>query len=267
MKQPFYIDSHCHLQDDKYSGDLDDVMMESRDVGFGAFLVPGTDIETSRRATELAGKYDDVFAAVGIHPHEASKTEAKYLSTLKELSAHAKNVAIGEVGLDYHFDFSPRERQREVFREQIELALSLGLPLIIHTRESIEDTFEVLDETGGWQAGGVFHCFPGDLSQANHIIDNGMFISYPGIVTFKNATRVRSRIEKIPLSRLLLETDSPYMAPVPYRGERNSPALVPLIAEKIAEVKSMEIEEVATQTTANFEKLFSKYHVFLERGL
>jgi TatD DNase family protein len=267
MIQPFYIDSHCHLQDDQFSGDLDAVMMESRDVGVGAFLVPGTDIETSRRAIELAGKYDDVFAAVGVHPHEASKTEAEYLSTLKELSSHVKNLAIGEVGLDYHYDFSPRERQKEIFREQIELALSLGLPLIIHTRESIEDSFEILDETGGWQAGGVFHCFPGDLSQANYIIDKGMFISYPGLVTFKKADGVRSRIKEIPLSRLLLETDSPYMAPVPYRGKRNSPALLPLIAEKIAIVKNIEIEEVAAQTTANFEKLFIKYHAFRERGL
>jgi TatD DNase family protein len=198
-----------------------------------------------------------IYAAVGIHPHDAAKVPKDYIEKLKNLAKEKKVVAIGEIGLDYYYDFSPRDTQKEIFARQIELALEINLPMIIHTRESMGDTFNILDSTGGWKAGGVFHCFPGDLNDAKYLITKGFYISYTGVITFKNADKTRTIIKDIPLDRLLIETDSPYMAPEPYRGERNRPALVIKVAETIATIKNISLDEVGQITTNNFNRLFN----------
>ncbi len=258
MSRTYFIDSHCHLQDEKFKHDCADIILEAAEANVKKILVPGIDLETSRRAVEIAREHEGVYAAVGVHPHEAAKTDRDYLDELKEMLSEPKVVAVGEIGLDYYYDFSPKETQIKIFEEQIQLALEMGKPLIIHTRESVADSFSSLHNTDGWKAGGVFHCFPGALEEAEFVISRGMLVSYPGLVTFKKAEDVRRRVKALPLESLLLETDSPYMTPEPYRGKRNKPAHIPLIAEKIAEIKSVSIEEVARITTESFNQVFLK---------
>jgi len=256
MTKPIFVDSHAHLQDDKFSDDLDDVIREALDCGVDKILAPGTDLKDSRLGVEISEKHASVYAAVGIHPHLAAETGADTIKQIKELSQSPKVIAIGEIGLDYYYDFAPREKQKEIFIKQIELALEQDLPMVVHSRSSLDDIFSIMDQTGGWEAGGVFHCFPGELDQAMYIIDKGMSVSYTGIITFKKASRVRSIVRDIPIEHLLIETDSPYMAPEPYRGKRNNPSLVRTVAEKIAEIKDMPVEDVARITTENFNTIF-----------
>jgi TatD DNase family protein len=250
------VDSHCHLQDKAFKNDLDAVIREAEDAGVRTFLVPGTSIEDSIAALNLAEKYINIYAAAGIHPHDSAKAASDWREKLKSLSSNKKTVAIGEIGLDYHYDFSPRDRQKEVFKTQIELALELNLPMVIHTRKSMEDTFRILDETDGWKAGGVFHCFPGSLADAEYVIAKGFHISYTGVVTFKNSQNTRDIVKKIPIEKLLLETDSPYMAPEPFRGQRCHPALLIHTARMIAEIKNLPLENIGETTSINFMALF-----------
>jgi TatD DNase family protein len=257
MTQPLFVDSHAHLQDEKFREDLDEVIREALESGIEKILAPGTDLKDSKTGTELAEKYDSVYAAVGIHPHLAANIEPDSIEKIEDLLKRQKVIAIGEIGLDYYYDFAPREKQKELFIKQIELALTATLPMIIHSRSSLDDIFEILDDTDGWKAGGVFHCFPGELNQATHIIEKGMHVSYTGIITFKKANRLRSIVREIPIEKLLIETDCPYMAPEPYRGKRNNPSLVKRVAETIAELKEMKTEEVGRITTDNFNRLFN----------
>lgn len=252
------VDSHCHLQDKAFKDDLDAIIHESEAAGVHAFLVPGTSIKDSMAALDLADKYENVYAAIGIHPHDSGKAAPDWREMLKELSSHRKAVAIGEIGLDYHYDFSPRETQKDIFRAQIETALEQNLPMVIHTRKSMEDTLRILDETGGWKAGGVFHCFPGSASEAELILSNGFHLSFTGVVTFKNSQTTKEIVKTIPIERLLLETDSPYMAPEPFRGNRCTPALLIHTAGMIAEIKGYPIEKVCEVTSNNFNSLFKK---------
>jgi TatD DNase family protein len=250
------VDSHCHLQDKAFKNNRDNVIHEAEEAGVKSFLVPGTSISDSIAALDLAEKYKGIYAAVGIHPHDSSRVLSNWREELKSLTLNKKAVAIGEIGLDYHYDFSPRDKQKEVFKTQIEIALEKNLPMVIHTRKSMEDTFQILDETGGWKPGGVFHCFPGTLAEAEHVINKGFFISYTGVVTFKNSQNTREIVKKIPIEKLLLETDSPYMAPEPFRGKRCHPALLIHTARMIAEIKNLSVEKIGEATSNNFARLF-----------
>jgi len=267
-----YIDSHAHIFFEDYKSDLDDVLKRAREAGVEAIVVPGTTLETSEEAVRLAGQHDDVYATVGIHPHEASKSTPEVLKRIEELSLNPKVVAIGEIGLDYHYDFSPRDVQRDVFVKQIEIAVRRNLPIVVHTRESLEDAFLTVEDAvklhPDWRRDklnihtrnpalrGVFHCFPGGAEDVWRLLDLGFFVSYPGIVTFKNSPAIET-VKKIGYDHILIETDSPYMSPVPHRGKRNEPANVVLIARKIAEVFSVSEEDVGRAATFNTKRLFN----------
>ncbi|MBI4428961.1 MAG: TatD family hydrolase [Ignavibacteriales bacterium] len=261
-----YVDSHAHLFYEDFDEDLPDVIQRAIHAGVEKIIVPGTTLETSNEAVGLAEKYQLVFACVGFHPHEASKATDTQLAEIESLSRHPKVVAIGEIGLDYHYDFSPRDQQRNVFRKQIQIAIRRNLPIVVHTRESTADAFEIVREVSAlnrqWKATeqgdkrGVFHCFTGSVEEANILFGLGFYVSYPGIVTFKNSP-VLTTLKTIGLGRILLETDSPYMAPVPVRGKRNEPANIALTAKKMAEVLGERLDEVARVTKENATFLFA----------
>ncbi|MFS8500219.1 MAG: TatD family hydrolase, partial [Caldicoprobacter sp.] len=216
----------------------------------------GSTLETSRMSVELAARYPFIYAAVGVHPHEVSQMSSRDLATLEAMTTGQKVVAIGEIGLDYYYDFSPRELQREWFAQQIDLAYSLGLPIIIHDREAHADVLDILKAKKDRIVGGVMHCYSGSWEMAKDFMDLGLYISLGGPVTFKNAKRPVEVAQKIPLDRLVIETDSPYLAPTPHRGKRNNPAYVGLVAQKIAEIRGMSFEEIAEITLNNAKKLF-----------
>ncbi len=268
---PMYIDSHAHLFYEDFRQDLPDVMRRARDAGVEVIVVPGTTLETSKEAVELAQQYPFVFACVGYHPHEAQHATDALLKEIEDLSAAEKVVAIGEVGLDFHYDFSPRERQIEVFRKQLSIAVRKNLPVVVHTRESMKEAIDavayVVAENACWRRTeherikgmsalrGVFHCFTGTVEEANRLFELGFLVSYPGIVTFMNSP-VIDALKSIGLDRILIETDSPYLSPVPLRGKRNEPANVVLVANKVAEVFGMAPHEVGRITSANSRALF-----------
>lgn len=250
------VDSHCHLQDKAFKDDLSSVIRHAEEACVGIFLVPGTSIADSVEAIKLSENYNMIYTAAGIHPHDSAKAEADWREKLINLTANKKVVAVGEIGLDYHYDFSPRDIQKSMFKAQIEIALEKSLPMVIHTRKSMDDTFRIMDETDGWKVGGVFHCFPGSLKEAEYVIKKGFHVSYTGVVTFKNSQSTREIVKNIPMEKLLLETDSPYMAPEPFRGKRNHPALLKYTAQSIAQLKETDISELGETTTKNFLNLF-----------
>jgi TatD DNase family protein len=246
------IDSHCHLDHEKFAGETDALIERATAAGVRHFLTIGTgdgppilDV-----AIRLAEKYPNVWATVGVHPHDASKADARTFSELRELARHPKVVGIGEIGLDYHYDFSPRELQREVFVEQMRIAEEAGKPVVIHTREAWDDTISVL------RGPGILHCFTGDEHQAKVGIDLGFHLAFGGVVTFPKSDAVRSAVRVTPADRLLIETDCPYLAPVPFRGKRNEPSYLPHTVRKLAEVRGVSEQEIAETTTRNFEQLF-----------
>ena len=262
-----FADSHAHLFFKDFENDLDDVLRRAQDAGVDFIVNPGTDLATSRKSVALAGTYDMVYACTGVHPHDASKADDRTLEEIEELSRHPKVVAIGEIGLDYHYNFSPPEQQRQVFSRQIELAQRRNLPIVIHSREAEADTLAIVEEMlrayPAWRAGerkGVFHCFPGDVAMAQKVIGWGFNISIPGPVTFPvKPNKPNSMVDvvtQIPLEHVLLETDSPYLTPVPYRGKRNEPSNIPLIAKKISELRGASIGEVGAATTTAARRLF-----------
>ena len=219
-------------------------------------VVVGFDRPTITKAMELVEAYDFLFAAVGWHPVDAIDMTDADLDWIESLTAHPKVVAIGEMGLDYYWDKSPKDIQMEVFRKQIRLAKKVKLPIIIHNRDATEDTVSILQEEGAAEVGGIMHCFSGSVETAKICLDMNFYISLGGPVTFKNAKKPKEVATEVPLDRLLIETDCPYLAPHPYRGKRNEPAYVKLVAEQIAEIKQISIEEVSQVTTANAKKLF-----------
>ncbi len=267
-----FIDSHAHLTSDQFNNDRDDAIRRALDAGVEYIVNPGTDLEDSRRAVALAEKHTNVFACVGFHPHDARKASDSSLKDLEDLSRHPKVVAIGEIGLDFHYDFSPRDVQQEVFRAQIEIARRRDLPIVIHTRESENETIMIVEEAlvadTSWRSQlatpfsrypapkGVFHCFPGDPALAWKVIDLGFYVSMPGIVTFKNAGLAAEVAGKVSVEHFLLETDSPYLAPVPLRGKRNEPANIPLIADSIAQLQQLSTADVARATNYSAYRLF-----------
>nr|WP_235788416.1 TatD family hydrolase [Salipaludibacillus sp. CUR1] len=250
------FDTHVHLNADQFEDDAEEVIKRAREKGVEHMVVVGFDEKTINKALKLIEAYDFLYAAVGWHPVDAVDLTDDYLAWIEELSDHPKVVAIGETGLDYYWDKSPKDVQQEAFRKQIRLAKKLKMPLIIHDREAHEDIVDILKEENAEEAGGIMHCFQGDVKMAKQCLEMNFYISFGGPVTFKNAKLPKEVAKEVPLNRLLVETDAPFLAPHPYRGKRNEPSYVKLVAEKIAELKEVEFEEVANQTTENAKKLF-----------
>lgn len=251
-----FIDTHAHLFFPNFNGELDQVLERAKTAGVTKIIVPGTDLATSALAVELANKYEQIYAAVGIHPHDTKEWKDELIDEIKNLASHEKVVAIGEIGLDYYYDFSPKKVQVNAFEKQIELAVELNKPIVVHNRESNNDVMNIIRRYKDTKLRAQFHCFAGSLNDALELIELGHFISFPGNITFKKMESLRKILSSIELGNLLLETDSPFMTPEPYRGKRNEPAYVSLVAEKIAEVHNLTMEDVARTTSANTHKLF-----------
>ena len=251
-----FIDTHVHLNADQYDEDLKEVIDRALENNVTKMIVIGFDRKTIERAMELAEKHDFIYAVVGWHPVDAIDCTPEDLQWIEELSAHPKVVGIGETGLDYHWDKSPKEVQQDIFRKQIQLAKKVQLPIIIHNRDATEDVLRILKEEHAEEIGGVMHCFSGSVETARESIAMNFMISLGGPVTFKNAKKPKEVAELISLEHLMIETDAPYLAPHPYRGKRNEPSYVPLVAEEIARLKGMTVEEVAEKTTRNAEQFF-----------
>jgi TatD DNase family protein len=248
------VDSHCHLDDEQFDGDREVIIERARAAGVERLMAIGTgggppvlDV-----AVRLADQYPFIYATAGVHPHDAAKAGENTWAQLRDLATHPKVLAIGEIGLDYHYDFSPRDVQRAVFERHLELAAAIGKPVVIHTREAWDDT---LDRLKGWSGGGIFHCFTGDESQARQALALGFHLAFGGVLTFPKAEAVRQAARITPADRLLLETDCPYLAPVPFRGKRNEPAYMMETARFLAAILGIQLEELAIQTTANFDRL------------
>ncbi|MBE3552173.1 MAG: TatD family hydrolase [Kyrpidia tusciae] len=250
------FDTHSHLNDEAFSGDLAEIVERAEQAGVEAVVVPGYDLPSSERALELAHRFDILYAAVGIHPHDASSADEAAMEKLRLLAKEDRVVAIGEIGLDYHYDHSPRDVQREVFERHIALARELNLPVIVHDREAHADTLEILKRAGASEVGGVMHCFSGSLAMAQECLHLGFYLSFGGPVTFKNARRPKEVAAQVPEERLLIETDAPYLTPEPHRGKRNEPAYVALVAEALAKIRETEPEQLALATRANARRLF-----------
>jgi TatD DNase family protein len=258
------IDTHTHLDDTRYDGDREAMLARAREAGVETFITIGCDLATSRAAVELADRYPFVYASIGVHPHEVRHIGDGWYDEFRRLAQHPKVVAYGEIGLDYHYNYSPPKLQRERFREQILLARECRLPVIIHTREAQKDTIAILKEEQAADVGGVFHCFTGDAGLAKDGLDLGFYLSFSGVVTFQNAAMLREIVKIVPTDRILIETDCPYLTPAPHRGKRNEPAYVRLVAETIASVKSasspVSVDEVGRFTSANASRLFTLPH-------
>ncbi|MES2291813.1 MAG: TatD family hydrolase [Pseudomonadota bacterium] len=253
------VDSHCHLDFPDYAGDVDGVVMRARAAGVGVCLSIGTELSRFAGVRAVAEKFPDVWCSVGVHPHEAEKELLADAAPLLAETSHPKVVGIGETGLDYYYAHSPRAEQIANFRAHIAAARQSALPLIVHTRDADDDTIEVLeDEMGKGAFGGLIHCFTGTQRLADAALAMGFYISVSGIATFKNSGALRDVIKTVPLDRLLVETDAPFLAPVPYRGKTNEPAFVVHTAKMLAELKGIGEAELAAATTENFFRLFRK---------
>ena len=251
------MDSHCHLDDPQFNNDREAVLKRAEAEGVTYFVTIGCDLVTSQRAVSLAQQHPVIYSSIGVHPHEVKDITPATYDELRTLAKQPKVVAYGEIGLDYYYNFSPPEIQRQRFREQIALARELRLPIIVHSRDAKEDTFAILREEKAGELGGVFHCFTGDLEMAKTALDLGLFLSFSGIVTFPKAIELQRVAQEAPLDRMLIETDSPYLSPHPYRGKRNEPAHVQYVARKIAELRPpLTFEEIADVTRENAKRLF-----------
>lgn len=249
------IDTHCHLFFDNLYNNLDEIIAKSQEAGVKYIICPSTNLETARKSLEIAERYDIVYAAVGIHPHDTSDFSDYHLRELNEMIKHKKVVAVGEIGLDYYYDYSPKEKQKAAFREQLILARENNLPVIIHNRESGADVLDILNSVENHPIA-QFHCFSEDLNYARKVIAERSFISFTGNITYPKAEGLRNVLKNIELEDILLETDSPFMAPVPFRSKTNTPEYLKIIVEKIAEIKNCSIEEVIRTTAANVFRLF-----------
>jgi len=249
------IDTHAHLDDLRFKRDRDQVIRRAFEAGIEAILNVGTDLKSSRASVALSERYERIYAAVGCHPHDADILSLDVLSQLADLARREKVVAIGETGLDFYRDRSPRDVQRQAFRDQIRLAQKVKLPLIVHSRAADEETMRILREEGAAEVGGVLHCFPGDMELAREAIRMNFYIGLGGTTTFKKSSS-SAVARALPVERLLLETDCPYLAPVPHRGKRNEPAFVRFVAERIAQERAMPLDTLAAVTSANARTLF-----------
>ncbi len=257
MNHITFIDSHAHIYGREFAADFVDMLQRAGDAGIAEILVVGADIESSRAACELASRYPNLYAAVGIHPHDAGRVTERCYDVIRELAAdNPKVVAIGEIGLDFYRDRSPRQEQEEVFRRFIRLARELELPIIVHDRDAHERVMTILREEEASETGGVLHCFSGDLAMAKECLDMGLYISIPGTITYSSNESLRKVVQGVRIEHLLLETDAPYLTPVPHRGKRNEPAYVRLTAKTVAELKGLSLEDVGRVTTLNTRNLF-----------
>jgi TatD DNase family protein len=257
------IDTHVHLDSPRFDGDREAVLDRARQAGVGVVVNVGANLRTSRQAVDLADRHPMVYAAVGMHPHDAKELNGTALAELRQLAKHPKVVAVGEIGLDFYRDLSPRNVQRRAFKAQLAWAAKLGKPVIIHDRDAHD---EILDTLTGWAAGlgnsplagrlGVLHTFSGDVAMATQAVELGFYISISGPVTYKKPGHLPEVVVAVPLDRLLVETDCPYLSPQSYRGKRNEPAYVRLVAERVAEFRGMPLEDLAQATTVNAERLF-----------
>ncbi|MBU8855576.1 hydrolase TatD [Priestia megaterium] len=250
------FDTHVHLNAEQYEDDLQEVINRALEKGVQNMVVVGFDEPTIKKAIQIAETYDFIYASVGWHPVDAIDMTDEHLAWIEELAQHPKVVALGEMGLDYHWDKSPKEIQKDVFRRQIRLARKVNLPIIIHNRDATEDVVTILKEEHVEEVGGIMHCFTGSIEVAKQCMDMNMYISFGGPVTFKNAKKPKEVATELPLDKLLIETDCPYLTPHPFRGKRNEPGYVSYVAEQIAELKGITYEELADITTANAKKLF-----------
>lgn len=251
-----FIDTHAHLYDPAFDGDREEVIKRYREAGGRELICVAFDMDSISKALNLAEKYDFIYASVGVHPHDAGGVPGNYLELLADSARHPKVVALGEMGLDYYRDLSPREVQRKVFVEQLNLAKEVGKPIIIHDRDAHGDLLDILRREGVGEAGGVMHCFSGSPEMARECINMGMYVSLAGPVTFKNARKLKEVAVSVPLDRLLIETDCPYLAPEPRRGKRNEPVYVKYVAERVAELRGITLEELTFATSSNARELF-----------
>ncbi|WP_261134714.1 TatD family hydrolase [Bacillus sp. Marseille-Q3570] len=250
------FDTHAHLNAVQFDEDRDEVIQRALDEGVSHIVVVGFDRDTIKGALDLAEGYDFIYAAVGWHPVDAIDMTEEDLKWIEELASHPKVVALGEMGLDYHWDKSPKDVQMDVFRKQIQLAKKVNLPIVIHNREATEDVVSILEEENAEEVGGIMHCYSGSLEIAKRCMDMNFYISFGGPVTFKNARKPKEVAVEIPMDRILIETDCPFLSPHPLRGKRNESSYVKYIAEQIAELKGMSVEEVAQKTSDNAFRLF-----------
>lgn len=246
------FDSHCHLQDRRFKNEIEKIINNAKDYGVEGILTPGWDLRSSREAIAISEKFDNVYAACGVHPHDAKSYSADIEKEIIKLSENNKVVSIGEIGLDYYRDLSPRNIQKEVFKKQLKIAEERELPVIIHTRDSIDDTIEIVSN---FKCEGVFHAFDYNKDYASRIIEMGFFIGVGGVVTYRNS-KISDSLKDIPLGYILVETDAPYLTPYPHRGKRNEPAYTKYVVKKIAEIKSKTFAEVAGKTYNNAKRLF-----------
>jgi len=252
-----FIDTHAHLNMPDYI-DLNDVIERAKQAKIEAIINVGFDLDSSKASVKLSSDFDFIFSSVGIHPHDASSDNSAKIDELKKLAKNDKVVAIGETGLDYYKNLSPKDAQVDLFLKHIALAQDLSLPLIIHARRSYEDVLKILHEEGRGKLTGVMHCFSGDANIARLCLDLGFYISIAGPVTFKKADDLREIAKFVPIDRLLIETDCPYLAPDPNRGKRNEPSFMISTAKKIAEIRGLKLEDFALKTTENAKRLFTK---------
>jgi len=250
------IDSHAHLDLPEFNSDRDAAIQRALDSGVEKIITVGIGIHECRQALKLAGQYPFIYATLGIHPHNAAGLDLAMLDFIEKNATRPKVVALGEMGLDYYRNLSPQEAQKRCFRAQLDMARSLKKPVVIHDRDAHDDTMAILREEKASEIGGVLHCFSGDAAMAFACIDMGFYISIPGTVTFKSAAVIQEVVRQVPLEHLLIETDCPFLTPVPHRGKRNEPSYVRLVAEKIAEIKKLPLADVARITTGNAQKIF-----------
>jgi len=256
------IDTHCHLDMTAYGVDLDEVLSRADANNVHRIVTIGIDLPSSRQAITLAQRYRQVSATIGIHPHDVDKLEQDDYRELERLfTDHSRHiVGFGEIGLDYFKQYSHPDKQRTHFKKQLDLAHALKLPIVVHNRDANDDTIKLLEQAKPLDHGGIMHCFSGDMEFARKVLDLGMLISIPGIVTFKNAVTLQEVARQIPLEAMVLETDGPFLAPHPFRGKRNEPSYLYYTAKKIAELREIDIEQISSQTTANANNLF-KYQI------
>ncbi len=250
------FDTHAHLDFPRFKKDRTRVIERARESGVENIVNVGADLSSSRRAIELSQEFSGIYVTVGVHPHSADEVNEDVFDQLKELTKDDRVVAIGETGLDFYYDNSPRQIQKEVFQQHLWLARETRLPLVIHSREAEQETLEILRNEHVEDMGGILHCFSGGPEMARDVLNLGLYIAFGGIITFKNTTDLRKIVKEVPLEKILLETDAPYLTPHPYRGQRNEPAYVKFVAEKIAEIKGVSPVEVGQITTQNAKKAY-----------
>ena len=252
------VDSHAHIQGVEYAAEVEALIQRAREAGVEQIIVVGGagELSSNQAAVTLAESYPNLYATVGMHPHDAKDVGEEALKKLEQLTARPKVIAVGETGLDFYYNHSPHEIQRDIFGRFIRMARETGLPLIVHERDAHQETVELLRQEGAGKIKGVIHCFTGDYEAARNYLDLGFYLSFTGIITFKNAHSLRDVVRGVPLEKMFVETDSPYLTPVPHRGKRNEPAYVRFVAETIAKIKGLTLEEVARVTTNNVRELF-----------